>query len=201
MRYRCLLLSLSCVTILACDSSQPPVTAPVTSGTPAPLPAPVPASPVGNPQANSTAASPSAPAPQANSGRPPGAVTTTKPYGGYLPPGGESAAAESVENFPVKLSNGVQLDQEGPGGSVFLFKVDYEFVSQAPDASKKYELVILAKSGRAILATVELESKGSLESLGLTLRPADGPFEAGLTELGPDRKPKFISNTIPLKAP
>lgn len=193
MRFRHLLLYLFCVTILACDSSQP-VVAPVTSGAPAPPPAPLPASPSVNPQANSTAASPSAP--QANPGQPGG-----QPGAGAPSSGSAASPPPAIDSDPIQLSHGVALAQTGPDGTTLLFSVDYEFKWSAPNSSMAYRLVIRSNTKKSESRDVTLSAKGTLEMRAEELKLEDGPFTAVLWARGSERMVRTISNEITLESP
>lgn len=82
----------------------------------------------------------------------------------------------------VQLRTGVALAQTLPTGTGMLFSVSYEFVSAAPDSTRKYYLVIRGKDG-TMRQEVQVQQSGTLQSVALGVRPENGPFSCFLLEV------------------
>ena len=108
-----------------------------------------------------------------------------------------AATNAAANSYPVTLSTGVALAQTGPDGVLMSFSVDYEFDDQ-PNASCEYLWVIKRSRGEPAGIPVDLQQKGTLQTLVPKWRPEEGPFEAHIVESCDGRK-REVSKSIALE--
>lgn len=117
------------------------------------------------------------------------------PAQGQTPPSSSAHAAGTR----VTLTRAVMLPQTLPDGTQATFSVDYEFSGDGPRSGYKYALVISTKDGLEGMATVEVESSGTLQLLSSGFRPTDGPFRGWLVEQPPGGEPRPLCEPVTFK--
>ncbi len=107
-------------------------------------------------------------------------------------PSGSGAAA--APKMPIQLSTGVALAQTLPDGTAVLFSIDYQFLGEEPQASTQYIWVIERARGKPGRIVVQLEKKGTLQTVS-PWRPEEGPFQGHIEDGSGNR----LSPTIDLR--
>ena len=75
------------------------------------------------------------------------------------------------------------------------FSMDYAFLSDfVPNA--RYAWVIQPPRGQAIAIEVKLQQRGSLSRFVTQWGPLEGTYKLQLVVMGPDGKPRSMSNAI-----
>lgn len=116
-----------------------------------------------------------------------------------------NAAAPRTESLPpaqqppIKLSAGVALPQTGPTGTLMSFSVDYQFTQGGPDPTAKYVWVIKRSQGDPYQRPVQLNSKGTLQTLIPGWRPEEGPFQSHIAEVSDEEALVKVSGSITLR--
>ncbi len=105
----------------------------------------------------------------------------------------------TAQSFPVRLSQGIALEQTGPTGPIMLFSVTYRFVGELPNPESQYALVIEQPRGSAMGRPYKLQSEGTFQSIAEGVRTRDGPFTAHLVEITADQTRRVVSDRISLR--
>jgi hypothetical protein len=109
---------------------------------------------------------------------------------GSLPP---------AQQPPIKLSAGVALPQTGPTGTLMSFSVDYQFTQGGPGPTAKYVWVVERSQGGPYQQPVQLNGKGTLQTLVPGWRPGEGPFRSHIAEISDEEALGKVSGSIELR--
>jgi hypothetical protein len=142
------------------------------------------------------------PAQQSAGGRQAEPVSGTQRSPSFV--GASSASPEALRRpttptFPVRLSQGIALEQTGPEGPIMLFSVTYRFVGELPNPESQYALVIEQPRGSAVGRPYKLQSEGTFQSIAEGVRTRDGPFTAYLVEITGEQSRRVVSDKISLR--
>jgi len=105
----------------------------------------------------------------------------------------------TTPTFPVRLSQGIALEQTGPDGPIMLFSVTYRFIGELPNPESQYALVIEQPRGSAVGRPYKLQSEGTFQSIAEGVRTRDGPFTAYLVEITGEQSRRVVSDKISLR--